>query len=88
MYSYVGPKMLTKEYLPELLLQILYFNIVIFTLSSSFNHHSEFVGQMVKFLESQDIFKRILNNFKEPLLILGNSKAEFVNKTFFETFND
>ena len=77
-----------RENIPELLLQMAFINVLCYVVVSSSTHHSDFLEQMVNFLESQDIFKKILNNFREPLLIFSNSKADFVNKIFSEQFKD
>jgi hypothetical protein len=49
---------------------------------------NEFLEQVASFLESQEVIKRILHNFEEPLLIMTNKKTEFINKQFVQTFKE
>jgi hypothetical protein len=47
---------------------------------------NDYLEQVVQFLENQDVFIKILKNFNDPLLIISNSKTQFLNRKFKSTF--
>jgi hypothetical protein len=71
----------------EVVLLLIMFLVICLTGALYFDVQNDFLEQVAQFLENQDIFKKVLSNFNDPLLIMCNSKTEFLNHKFKTTFH-